>query len=138
MSVYRTDSIRPVLMVRWPDGSGWVVKQPGETRAQAVAALQREAAIYELAESAFSDRLLRHLPRMAEYDGAVHALVLERVGHLNAWAAMLGQAGTIEGLAAPVAAAYRAPARGAGAFRSRRIGGAGPAALDPRSGRDGR
>ena len=108
VSVYRTDSIRPVLMVRWPDGSGWVVKQPGETRAQAVAALQREAAIYELAESAFSDRLLRHLPRMAEYDGAVHALVLERVGHLNAWAAMLGQAGPVEGLAAPVAAAYRA------------------------------
>ena len=108
VSVYRTDSIRPVLMLRWPDGSGWVVKQPGETKAQAVTALQREAAIYDLAESAFSDRLLRHLPRMAEYDGAVHALVLERVGHLNAWAAMLGQAGPVEVLAAPVAAAYRA------------------------------
>lgn len=108
VSVYRTDSIRPVLMLRWPDGSGWVVKQPGETTAQAVTALQREAAIYDLAESAFSDRLLRHLPRMAEYDGAVHALVLERVGHLNAWAAMLGQAAPVEGLAGPVAAAYRA------------------------------
>lgn len=108
VSVYRTDSIRPVLMLCWPDGSGWVVKQPGETTAQAVTALQREAAIYDLAESAFSDRLLRHLPRMAEYDGAVHALVLERVGHLNAWAAMLGQAAPVEGLAGPVAAAYRA------------------------------
>lgn len=108
LSVYRTDSIRPVLVVRRPDGTGWVVKQPGETRHHAVVSLQREAAVYDLADSAFSDRLRRHLPRLAEYDGAVHALVLERVGHANAWTMMLAHRGPIDELAAPIAAAYRA------------------------------
>jgi aminoglycoside phosphotransferase (APT) family kinase protein len=77
---------RPVLHVSSPAASGWIVKQASPIDIDHVLQINREAAIYQLAErDVWACSLRKLLPRFCAYDSGVHALIVQQVAQDTAW-----------------------------------------------------
>lgn len=77
---------RPVLRVSTVGGHGWIVKQASPLDSAHVQQLDREAALYQLAQSKGWARPLRKLlPRFRAYDPGVHALIIAELPHHSGW-----------------------------------------------------
>jgi hypothetical protein len=80
--VLQSDSTRPVLRVAGSAGPGWIVKQASPLDRNQVAMLDREAAIFQLADEVDWARPLRALlPEFRSYDPGVHALIVAQLPH---------------------------------------------------------
>ena len=80
--VSQTDSRKPVLRVVSVDQCGWIVKQPSIRDRHQISLLDREAAIFQLANNMSWARCLKNLmPRFRFYDPGIHALIVEYLPH---------------------------------------------------------
>lgn len=78
--VLQGDPRRPLLRVSAPGRRGWIVKQASPLDRHHVAMLDREAAIFQLADEVRWARRLRPLlPMFRLYDPGVHALITEQL-----------------------------------------------------------